>query len=291
MALERLQKVMARAGVASRRACEEMILQGRVVVNGAVVTKLGTKVDPERDRILVDGEPLRPPETYRYVLLHKPAGYLAVMEDPRGRPDLGDLVENGGRLFPVGRLDMASEGLMLLTNDGELANLLMHPRYEHPKTYLALVKGHPRERTLWRLREGVSLEDGRTAPARVTVVQGWPQELVGDWWQKGMPAAQTPMTWLRITLREGKKRQIRRMLSAVGHPVVRLIRVGLGPLRLGKLPPGKTRPLSAHELHALRQVTRRSRTPSARARGAPTAPAGRRTASGRRKRRGGGGRR
>ncbi len=270
MVQERLQKVLARAGIASRRACEEIIRQGRVVVNGEVVTRLGTKVDPERDRILVDGEPIRPPEPLRYLLLHKPAGYLCVMEDPRGRPDLGDLVEDGGRLFPVGRLDMASEGLVLLTNDGELANRLMHPRYEHPKTYLVLVKGRPKERTLARLRQGVPLEDGRTAPAQVTVVDGWPQELVGPWWEAGMPAVQEPTTWLRITLREGRKRQIRRMLSAVGHPVLRLIRVGLGPLRLGRLRPGQARPLSPRELQALQGAVR----PRSDARSSPAAPTG-----------------
>ncbi len=251
MPLERLQKVLAHAGVASRRACEDLIRQGRVTVNGAVVTELGTKVDPSRDRILVDGEPIRPRETPRYLLLHKPAGYLSVMEDPRGRPDLGDLVDSSERLFPVGRLDMASEGLMLLTNDGDLANRLMHPRYEHAKTYLVLVRGQPPARALWKLRRGVELEDGWTRPARVEVVQGWPRELVGNWWHDTMPREAGPTTWLRITLREGRKREIRRMLSAIGHPVVRLIRVGLGPLRLGKLPPGESRPLTAHELRLL----------------------------------------
>ncbi len=255
MASVRLQKVLAHAGIASRRGCEELIRQGRVAVNGVIVAEMGVKVDPERDQILVDGERVRPPEPLRYLLLHKPAGYLSVMDDPRGRLDLGDLVENSGRLFPVGRLDMASEGLILLTNDGELANRLTHPRYEHPKTYLALVRGRPQERDLWELRRGVKLEDGRTAPARVNLVDGWPRELVGDWWQN-MPGEPGSTTWLRLTLHEGKKRQIRRMLSAVGYPVLRLIRVELGPLRLGKLPPGQSRPLSAYELRLLRQVMR-----------------------------------
>jgi pseudouridine synthase len=193
--------------------------------------------------------------------LHKPAGYLSVMEDPRGRPDLNDLVQGegalkGARLFPVGRLDMASEGLILLTNDGNLANWLMHPRYEHPKTYLALARGTPPERELWKLRRGIELEGERTAPARVEVVDGWPRELVSDWWQEGMPDAPGPVTWLRITLREGKKRQIRRMLSEVGHPVLRLIRVGLGPLRLDQLAPGHSRPVTAYELRSLRRALR-----------------------------------
>lgn len=255
MPLERLQKVLAHARIASRRACEELIRQGRVTVNGAIVTELGVKVDPERDQIQVDGERVRPSEPRRYLLVHKPAGYLSVMDDPHGRQDLGDLVESRERLFPVGRLDMASEGLILLTNDGELANRLMHPRYEHPKTYLVLVRGQPRARDLWELRQGVKLEDGRTAPARVELVAGWPRELVGDWWQN-MPDASGSTTWLRITLHEGKKRQIRRMLSAVGYPALRLIRVGLGPLRLGKLPPGRSRPLTSYELRLLRHPLR-----------------------------------
>jgi pseudouridine synthase len=255
MSLERLQKVLARAGIASRRGCEELIRQGRVAVNGVIVTEMGIKVDPERDQIQVDGEPVRPSEPYRYLLVHKPAGYLSVMNDPRGRRDLGDLIESKGQLFPVGRLDMASEGLILLTNDGELANRLMHPRYEHPKTYLALVRGRPQKRDLWKLRRGVKLEDGRTAPAHVSLVDGWPRELIGDWWQN-KPGESGLTTWLRITLYEGKKRQIRRMLSAVGYPVLRLIRVKLGPLCLGKLPPGHSRPLSAYELHLLWQVKR-----------------------------------
>jgi pseudouridine synthase len=259
MPLERLQKVLAHAGVASRRACEAMIEEGRVAVNGAIVTELGTKVDPERDRILVDGEPLRPREPHRYLLLHKPAGYLSVMEDERGRPDLGDLVTSDERLFPVGRLDLASEGLILLTNDGDLANQLTHPRYEHPRTYLVLVRGQPSTGALWDLRRGVQLEDERTAPAQVEVVSGWPRELTGDWWQEGMPPGQMQMTWLRLTLREGKKRQIRRMLSAVGHPVLRLIRIGLGPLRLGRLPPGQSRSLTSYELRLLRQPMRAGR--------------------------------
>ncbi len=253
MPLERLQKVLAHAGVASRRACETLIQEGRVAVNGVVVTELGTKVDLEQDQILVDGEPLRLREPHRYLLLHKPAGYLSVMEDERGRPDLSDLVTSAERLFPVGRLDLASEGLILLTNDGDLANRLTHPRYEHPRTYLVLVRGQPTASVLWDLRRGVRLEDEQTAPARVEVVSGWPRELTGDWWQEGMPARQMPTTWLRITLREGKKRQLRRMLSAVGYPVLRLVRIGLGPLRLGRLPPGQSRPLTPYELRMLRQ--------------------------------------
>lgn len=259
MAEERLQKVLARAGVASRRAAERMIREGRVAVNGTIVTEMGVKVDPERDTILVNGEPLKMPERPVYLLLNKPPGYLSVMDDPRGRPDLGDLVEAAttARLFPVGRLDMASEGLVLLTNDGELANRMMHPRYEHPKTYLVFVKGQPRSSDLWKLRRGVQLEDGRTAPARVDLVSGWPAELKDEWWRESMPKGDLgPTAWLRVTIREGRKRQVRRMMSAVGYPVVRLIRVGLGPLRLGHLAPGKVRPLRPAELRALRLAAR-----------------------------------
>ncbi|MCD6289708.1 MAG: rRNA pseudouridine synthase [Anaerolineae bacterium] len=252
MPLERLQKVLAHAGIASRRASERLIREGRVAVNGRIVTEMGVKVDPERDQILVNGEPIRPREPRYYIMLHKPAGYLSVMADPRGRPDLGDLVEAGVRLYPVGRLDMASEGLILLTNDGELANRLMHPRYEQPKTYLALVRGQPSPRALWKLRRGIHLEGERMAPAQVVAVQGWPRELVGDWWQEN--PTQEGATWVRLTLREGKKREVRRMLSAVGYPVLRLIRVGLGPLRLGRLPPGKYRHLTAYESRLLRRT-------------------------------------
>jgi pseudouridine synthase len=257
MPLERLQKVLAHAGVASRRECEELIRDGRVAVNGSIVTEMGVKVDPNKDEILVEGAPLQAKEPRRYLLLHKPAGYLSVMEDARARKDLDDLVASEERLYPVGRLDLASEGLVLLTNDGDLANRLTHPRYEHPKTYLALVRGDVPERDLWKLRRGIHIEDEQTAPAQVDTVPGWPRELEEEWWrQSPQPKEDGPTMWLRITLREGKKRQIRRMLSAVGHPVLRLIRVSLGPLRLGKLRPGQSRPITGTELKALRQAAR-----------------------------------
>ncbi len=259
MPLERLQKVLAHAGVASRRACEELIRQGRVTIDEVVVTEMGVRVDPTRARIRVDGELIATQEPRRYLMLHKPPGYLSVMDDPRARSDLGDLVPDAQHLFPVGRLDLNSEGLVLLTNDGELANQLMHPRYEHPKTYLALVDGRPAEHDLRKLRQGIDLEADRTAPAEVELVEGWPRELQGEWWRKGITpdakdASKPPPVWVRVTLREGKKRQVRRMFSAIGYAVTRLIRVGLGPLRLGRLPPGKSRPLTPAEVHALRQT-------------------------------------
>jgi 23S rRNA pseudouridine2605 synthase len=239
--VKRLQKVLAQAGVASRRACEELIRQGRVQVNGQVVTELGTKVDPNRDEIRVDGAPISGPEERVYLILNKPPGYISTTHDPWGRPTVLDLIPHQGRLYPVGRLDAESEGLLLLTNDGRLTHRLTHPRYEHEKEYLVLVKGHPSQTVLSQLRQGVDLEEGRTAPAKVSRVSR-------------KEGSETPpgTTWLRIVVHEGRKRQIRRMCSAVGHPVQRLIRVRMGPIELGNLPEGGYRPLSAKEVRRLR---------------------------------------
>ncbi len=237
---QRLQKVLAQAGVASRRACEELIRQGRVQVNGQMVTELGTKVDPNRDEISVDGTPISGPAKKVYLLLNKPPGYISTVHDPWGRPTVLDLIPHRGRLYPVGRLDAESEGLLLLTNDGELTHRLTHPRYGHEKEYLVLVKGHPTEAVLSRLRRGVNLEEGRTAPAEVSRVSR----------KEGLEIP-PDTTWLRMVLHEGRKRQIRRMCAAVGHPVRRLIRVRLGPLRLGALKPGQWRPLTERELDEL----------------------------------------
>jgi 16S rRNA U516 pseudouridylate synthase RsuA-like enzyme len=170
-AKERLQKILAHAGVASRRKAEEMIQQGRVTVNGRIVTQLGTKVDPTRDDIRVDGERLKIAPSHVYVLLNKPAGVLSVMDDERGRRALGDLVPLPVRLYPVGRLDVNSEGLILLTDDGELANRLTHPRYKHEKEYRVRVSGHPADKTLEAWRRGVIFEGQRTAPASVTAIR------------------------------------------------------------------------------------------------------------------------
>ena len=234
---ERLQKVMARAGVASRRKSEELIRQGRVAVNGRVVRELGVRVDPTEDVITVDGKPLRLRAQHTYVVLHKPPGVITTVHDPWGRPTVLDLVQTEARVFPVGRLDANSEGLVLLTDDGELAYRLTHPRFQHEKEYHVLVTGRPTRRTLERLRRGVPLEDGVTAPAQVEVLRRAGRH-----------------TWLRIVLREGRKRQIRRMAEAVGHPVRRLIRVRIGPLRLGNLGPGEWRHLTRREVEALRQT-------------------------------------
>lgn len=243
---ERLQKVLAHAGVASRRRAEEMIAEGRVKVNGEVVTQMGTKVNPRRDVIQVDGQTVGKPERPVYLLLNKPRGVLSAARDVRGRKTVVNLVQSRSRLYPVGRLDLDSEGLMLLTNDGALALRLAHPRYEHEKEYRVLVAGTPDEEALARLRGGVGLEGGRTRRARVEVER-----------------ASEGGTWLRIVLREGRKRQIRRMVEAVGYRVVRLIRVRMGPLRLGDLAPGAYRPLTRGELAAIRRIRHEAPRPKA----------------------------
>ncbi len=233
--MERLHKVLAHAGVASRRKCEELIATGRVRVNGQMVRTPGSKVDPGRDRIEVDGTPITVPREHTYLLLNKPAGCVTTAHDPQGRPTVMDLVRTRERLYPVGRLDMDSEGLLLLTDDGDLAHRLIHPSYEHEKEYHVLVDGKPTARTLQRLREGIELEDGFTWPAEVTLL---PQEAGG--------------TWLRFVIHEGRRRQLRRMCKAVGHPVRRLIRVRIGPLTLRDLQPGQHRSLTNEEQALLR---------------------------------------
>ena len=245
---ERLQKILAHAGIASRRKAEEMIQQGRVTVNGQIVTQLGTKVDPAHDDVRVDGERLKIAPRHVYVLLNKPAGVLSVMDDERGRRSLGDLVSLPVRLYPVGRLDVNSEGLILLTDDGELANLLTHPRYEHEKEYRVLVSGHPAEKTLEAWRRGVILEGQRTAPAGVASIR-----------------AEKDATMLRIVMHEGRKRQIREVASLLGHPVRELVRVRMGPLQLGTLGSGQWRYLTAQEIRVLEALKRGpARSPSRR---------------------------
>ena len=240
--LERLQKVLAHAGVASRRKSEELIVKGRVTVNGKVVTQLGTRVDSDRDVIRVDGERIQVASSHVYVIVNKPRGGLSVMEDDRGRQSLGDLVSAPTRLYPVGRLDATSEGLILLTDDGELANLLTHPRYKHEKEYLVLVNGRPSDKTLAAWRRGVVLDEKLTAPARVSFVR-----------------TQGDSTVLRVAMREGRKRQIRRVASLLGHPVRELTRVRLGPLQLSRLEPGQWRYLTSREIHELESLKKRPR--------------------------------
>ena len=243
---ERLQKVLAHAGVASRRASEELIAAGRVTVNGQVVTELGTRVRPGVDEIRVDGRPIDLRVRHHYYLLYKPPGYLSSVSDARGRRTARDLVPTRERLFPVGRLDLDSEGLLLFTNDGELAQRLTHPRYEHEKEYLVLVRGLVGEAIVNRMRRGILLEEeGVTARARVrTHVRGW------TW--RDQPLSKGSQ-WVTVMLREGRKRQIRRMFEATGVEVLRLIRVRMGPLTLGSLQPGQGRWLGERDSRELRR--------------------------------------
>jgi len=239
MASERLQKILAQAGVASRRASEEIITAGRVAVNGSVVTELGAKADPEVDEILVDGKPLRTRQRLLYFLLNKPKGYVTTVSDPEGRATVMDLLpKNIERVYPVGRLDYASEGLLLLTNDGALAQLLMKAGSHVPKTYLVKISGRPGEKEIARLRAGISipLEDGRrvkTSPAKIRVAEN------------------TPNPWYEVILIEGRNRQIRRMFKEIGFDVLKIKRVQLGPLKLD-VEPGKYRALTVREVAALK---------------------------------------
>jgi 23S rRNA pseudouridine2605 synthase len=229
---DRVQKVLARAGLGSRRACDELVAAGRVRVNG-VVAELGTRVDPDHDRIEVDGAVIGVRPDLVHYLLNKPVGVVTTVSDPQGRPTVIDLVPAEPRVFPIGRLDADTEGLLVLTNDGDLAQRVAHPSHGVDKEYLAEVEGRPSRGILRQLREGVVLDDDRTAPAKVT--------LVGD-------------NALRITLHEGRNRQVRRMCAAVGHPVVRLVRVRIGPLSDRRLAPGEWRPLTQPELRALERA-------------------------------------
>lgn len=256
---ERLQKIIARAGIASRRAAEELILAGRVSVGGRVVRALGARADPARDRIEVDGERVRAFPRYRYFVFNKPRGVVSTLSDPAGRPCLGEATTTvGERLFPVGRLDADSTGLVLLTNDGGLAARLMHPRYGVPRTYRVKVRGIPDAAAIARLGRGVRLppvvaprgakgrqrgggpgrDAERVAAARVSVL-----------------ARRGNKSWLEITVTEGRYHIVRRMCAAVGHPVEKLRRVRLGPIGLGKLPPGGLRELTGREVAALRRAT------------------------------------
>lgn len=254
MAEERLHKVMAAAGAGSRRKCEQLIVAGRVQVNGQTVTELGVKVDPETAQIAVDGKPLRFHRRPVYVKVNKPRGMLSdIGGDARGRRTVADLVDlPGRRVFPVGRLDLNSEGLVLLTDDGELAHRLTHPSFEHAKTYYVLVKERPTAEALAQLRQGVELPEGRSAPAQVRVAESLPAEL---------QIAAGPQTgvWLEILIHEGKKRQIRHMTAAVGYPTLRLIRWAIGPLTLGKLAVGESAHLTRSEVAGLQRAAQGKR--------------------------------
>jgi len=233
--MERLQKYMSRHGLASRRACEEIIASGKVKVNGKIVTTPGTLVDPTKVRVEVDGQRLVATEQKVYILLNKPRGYLSTVKDPRGRKIVTDLLKDvKERVYPVGRLDYDSEGLLLLTNDGELAYWLTHPGHSVPKTYKVRVKGIPTRKELETLAEGVMLEDGVTAPAEISLID----EYEGN-------------ALLEVTLSEGRNRQIRRMMETVGHEVVRLKRTRVGSLSLGDLKSGQYRHLKDDEVQGL----------------------------------------
>ncbi len=248
MSAERLQKIIAAAGIASRRKAEQLITSGRVAVNGQVITELGSKADPERDHIRVDGKLLRGPQRHHYLMLNKPRGYVTTAADPEGRPTIMELVpELGVRLYPVGRLDYLSEGLLLLTNDGALAERLMHASSHVPKTYLVKISGKPADEDIARLRAGILLppppaskgrprereKPARTVPARIKLLR----------------AAANP--WYEVTLLEGRYRQIRRMFEQIGHHVEKIRRVRYGPLELD-VEPGEFRKLSAGEVAKLK---------------------------------------
>ena len=236
---ERLQLVLARAGVASRRQAEELIREGRVMVNGKVVLKPGTQVVWGQDAIRLDNRLIHRLEPRVTVVLNKPKRVLTTSHDPRGRPTTAELVKGiKARIFPVGRLDYHTEGLLILTNDGELAQRLQHPRHGIPKTYQIKVKGLPAARALQGLRSGIMLDDRRTAPAKVKKI-----------------GTTGKNAWLEITIKEGRNRQIRRMCLAVGHPVLKLKRIRYGPIRLGNLRPGTYRDLTLSEMERLRKQT------------------------------------
>jgi 23S rRNA pseudouridine2605 synthase len=228
---ERLQKILAKAGIASRRSAEQLIRDGRIQINGQVVMEMGCKADPSHDRITCDGKPIVFEEK-SYVLLNKPAGYVTTLSDPQGRPVVSELI-NGIplRLFPVGRLDLDTEGALLMTNDGELGNAILHPRFEVKKTYEALVIGAPSPEKLRRLEQGIEIDGGKTRPAIIRVLKQYKDQ-----------------TLIEVIIHEGKKRQVRKMFQALNHRVLHLKRTAYGKLGLGTLPLGKFRVLAPDDL-------------------------------------------
>ncbi len=254
--LVRLQKVLAAAGIGSRRQCEELIREGRVDVDGQTVAELGTRVDPDRQQIRVDGEPVRRAKRV-YFAVNKPVGILSTNRDPAGRPRVIDFAPGDERMFTVGRLDKSSEGLILVTNDGRLTDLLTHPRYGVEKTYLAEVVGVPSTDALNKLRQGVHFAEGYAHAKEVRV-----------------RSAHRHSTILEIVLDEGRNREVRRLLARIGHKVVKLRRVAMGSLRLGNLQPGETRPLSHEEIEALYETARQGRKGGKAARVKKLKPAG-----------------
>jgi len=238
MALERIQKILARSGIASRREAEKLILQKRVTVNGRVVETLGSKADLSKDHIKVDGKRINKFEPKVTLLLNKPRNYLSTVEDPEGRPTVIDLCRGvKQRVYPVGRLDFDAEGLLVLTNDGEVANILAHPRFEVPRTYLAKVIGVPEEKDLNRLNRGVMLEDGKAKVVSCLVI-----------------SQKEKHSWVRVVVTEGRNRLVKRIFKAIGHPVLKLKRIGYGPLQLGNLAIGQFRYLTPQEIEKIKNL-------------------------------------
>ena len=235
----RLQKVIARSGIASRRKAEALIKEGQVTVNGKTISVLGTCIDPKRDHVKVNGRHIKPAPPDVFLLLNKPAGCLSTMKDPLGRPTIADLLDKISiRTFPVGRLDYDSEGLLLLTNNGVVAQACLHPQYHVPKTYLVKIKGVLTNEDVKQLKQGIMLDDGPTAPARVRKIR-----------------IAEANSWVELTIHEGRNHQVKRMLEAVGHLVIKLKRTKFGPLALGDLPLGECRYLTDKEANALRELS------------------------------------
>jgi pseudouridine synthase len=241
--LERIQKILAKAGIASRREAERMVIEGRVMVNGEIIDTLGFKADPLKDHIKVDGKRLTRFEPKVTLLLNKPKGYLSTVEDPQDRPTVMDLLKKvGWRVYPVGRLDFDGEGLLLLTNDGDLTHILSHPRFSIPRTYLVKVGGVPDEKKLTRLKKGVALEDGKARVVSSSILRQGEKN-----------------SWVRVVVTEGRNRLVKRMFAAIGHPVLKLKRVEFGPIQLGNLPIGQFRYLTPAEVENLKKLIAHSK--------------------------------
>ncbi len=243
MALERIQKILAKGGIASRREAERMVVEGRVMVNGKIIDTLGFKADPSKDHIKIDGKRLPHFEPKVILLLNKPRGYISTVKDPQGRPTVMDILKKvKWRVYPVGRLDFDAEGLLLLTNDGELTHLLSHPRFSIPRTYWVKVKGVLDEKELIRLKKGITLEDGKARVVSFYMLRQGEKN-----------------SWVRVVVAEGRNRLVKRMFSAVGHPVQKLKRVEFGPIHLGSLPTGQFRYLTPEEITKLKAESSKSK--------------------------------
>ena len=239
MPLDRIQKILAKAGIASRREAEQIIAEGRVTVNGKIIDTLGSKADPLKDFIKIDGKKIDPFEAKVTLLLNKPRGYLSTVKDPKGRPTVMDLLKRVKyRVYPVGRLDFDAEGLLLLTNDGDLAYVLSHPKFSIPRTYLVKVIGVPEEKKLLRLKKGIRLEDGKASVVSFNVLRQGEKN-----------------SWIRVVMTEGRNHLVKRIFSAIGHSVLKLKRVEFGPLQLGDLPFGQFRFLTPEEVIKLKRAS------------------------------------